>query len=389
MDRGRAREASGPGEAFALAYFSFSSCCWLPILCSCRTTHRPKIAVRVITPSAPFRARGRLPFYLAPSRDVSTDLNQATDLEQETIDVAAREAPTVLEMQSNRRRPELRIKEDKRSTDKFNAPCMFEKSNVMLTIPTNRESRSAALGRMNRLAIQCIFTLLTASAWLGSMQSLGFAATTSPSDKRMTLPKPNTTGTMSVEEALQRRRSVRAFDAQALTREVLSQLLWAAQGVTSPTGYRAAPSAGALYPLSIYVVVGNVASLAPGIYNYDPAAHTISALQTGDRRAEIGAAALGQEWLRQAPVLLIVAGLFRRTIRKYGERGNRYVQIEAGHVSQNVYLQATALNLGTTVVGAFRDDRLRAVLGLPDDEDPICILPVGTALRGPTMTVPC
>jgi SagB-type dehydrogenase family enzyme len=128
--------------------------------------------------------------------------------------------------------------------------------------------------------------------------------------------------------------------------------------------------------------VGRIASLAPGIYKYQPSGHQLHAIRTGDLRRDISAAALGQDWLRQAPVLIIVAAEFQRTTRKYGERGQRYVQIEAGHVAQNIYLQATALNLGATVVGAFRDERLKAVLGMPDREDPICIVPVGRPSGG-------
>ncbi len=233
---------------------------------------------------------------------------------------------------------------------------------------------------LGRSFIGLVLGLCAAFAFVMSLQGAGFAA--SATSEQIMLPDPITTGKMSVEEALLKRRSVRSFDNKPLNQQELSQLLWAAQGVTSPEGYRTAPSAGALYPLSIYAVVGRIASLAPGIYKYEPSGHQLHAIRTGDLRGDISAAALGQDWLRQAPVSMIVAAEVQRTTRKYGERGKGYVQIEAGHVAQNIYLQATALNLGATVVGAFRDDKVKAVLSMPDREDPICIVPVGRAWGG-------
>ena len=217
-----------------------------------------------------------------------------------------------------------------------------------------------------------VLSLIAPSFWNWSV-SVAMAAKSKP----LILPKPDHAGRMPLEEALRTRRSVRSFGDGPVPLQDLSQLLWAAQGTTDPTGLRAAPSAGALYPLVVYAVAGNVASLPAGLYRYDPSAHALSLVQAGDRRAELSGAALRQDWIGGAAVSLVVAALFRRTTAKYGDRGVRYVHMEAGHVAQNIYLQATALHLGTTVVGAFQDDRLNAVLGLPADEDPLCILPVG------------
>ena len=200
---------------------------------------------------------------------------------------------------------------------------------------------------------------------------------------RVVLPIPNKDGSVPVEHALRLRRSVRAFDDQALTLRELSQLLWAAQGVTIPTGHRTAPSAGALYPLSLYVVVGNVASLSSGIYLYEPSQHRLQRVRGGDARRDLSIAALGQEWIRQAPVSLLIAATYHRTMTKYGDRGRRYVHMEVGHAAQNVYLQATAIGLGTTVVGAFRDEQLKSVLSMRKAEGPLCILPVGRPSDGP------
>lgn len=209
-----------------------------------------------------------------------------------------------------------------------------------------------------------------------------FPAPRSDSRDRVVLPTPDKEGAVPLEQVLRLRRSVRAFDNRALTLHELSQILWAAQGKTAPTGYRTAPSAGASYPLSIYVVVGNVASMSTGIYTYEPSRHHLEPVRDGDARRDLSAAALGQDWIQRAPVSLIIAATYHRTTTKYGDRGRRYVHMEAGHAAQNIYLQATALELGTTVVGAFRDERLKSILGMREEEDPLCILPIGQPSDG-------
>ncbi len=183
---------------------------------------------------------------------------------------------------------------------------------------------------------------------------------------------------MPVETALARRRSVRSFGAQALELSQLGQILWAAQGITgSRWATRTAPSAGALYPLEVYVVAGRVNGLAAGIYHYRPRNHALDRIGTGDRRDDLARAALGQGWMAQAPAILAITGVVARTALKYGRRAERYVFMEAGHAAQNVYLQAQTEGLGTTAVGAFRDTAVRALLGLSDQEDPLYLMPVG------------
>lgn len=140
-------------------------------------------------------------------------------------------------------------------------------------------------------------------------------------------------------------------------------------------GYRSAPSAGATYPFKVYVVVGNVGGLEPGIYHYDPSTHSLSIIKAGDFRAELQSAALDQEWVGDAPVDIILVAFYERTANVYGERGIRYVHMEAGHIGQNLYLQATALGLGTVAVGAFHDDRVAAIL--ETEGAPLYIFPVG------------
>jgi SagB-type dehydrogenase family enzyme len=191
------------------------------------------------------------------------------------------------------------------------------------------------------------------------------------------LPSPHLEAGAPLNEALAARRSTRSFSARALPLDSVSQLLWAAQGVTHPDGLRTAPSAGALYPLELYLLAGAVQDLAPGIYRYRPAEHRLQPTVNGDLRAELAAAALGQDWIRQAPAALVIAGVYERTGRKYGARAQRYVHIETGHAAQNVLLQAVALGLGGTAVGAFDDRALQRLLQLPADQQPLLVVPLG------------
>lgn len=198
--------------------------------------------------------------------------------------------------------------------------------------------------------------------------------------REILLPDPGERGPLSVEEAIGMRRSVRSFrDAPVLLSE-LSQLLWAAQGITGEDGFkRAAPSAGAKYPLEIYVVAGNVEDLMPGVYRYKPLDHSIELARRGDLRAELSEEALSQEWVETAALSLVIAGVYERTMEKYGERGVRYVHIEVGAVSENVYLQAEAVGLGTTLVGAFSDDGVKELLRI--DAEPLGIMPIGVPMQ--------
>ncbi|MDJ0720817.1 MAG: SagB/ThcOx family dehydrogenase [Desulfobacterales bacterium] len=192
------------------------------------------------------------------------------------------------------------------------------------------------------------------------------------------LPPPRTDGSLAVEAALARRRSVRNFADRPLSLAQLGQILWAAQGITGNRWpMRTAPSAGALYPLEVLVVAGQVNGLADGIYRYRPGKHDLRPFETGDHRETMARAALGQGWMAQAPVTLAITGITARTAAKYGRRAERYVYMEAGHAAQNVYLQAQADGLGTTAVGAFRDNAVRALLGLSEDETPLYLMPVG------------
>jgi len=191
------------------------------------------------------------------------------------------------------------------------------------------------------------------------------------------LPEPKYDGDALVGEALLKRRSVREYSGQALTLQELAQLLWAAQGITDARGYRTAPSAGATYPLEVYAVVGDVKGVAEGIYRYKLQEHRLLKVVSGEQREALARAALDQEWVARGAVNIVITAIYERTTGHYGQRGVRYVDMEAGHAAQNVYLQAVALDLGTVVIGAFYDDQVTEVMELPDNEIPLYIMPVG------------
>lgn len=199
------------------------------------------------------------------------------------------------------------------------------------------------------------------------------------------LPSPILSSNFSLEEALQKRRSRRSYQKDALSPEQLSQVLWAAYGITKPTpkrpaisgGLRTAPSAGALYPLEIYVLVGNVKGIEPGVYKYHPIGHKIVSVMGKDIRTDLCAAALNQEMVKTAPVSLLYCAVFSRTMEKYGERGRRYVYMDLGHSAENVYLQVETLHLGTCVVAAFEDEKVKEIMPFAAEEEPLYIMPIG------------
>ncbi len=192
------------------------------------------------------------------------------------------------------------------------------------------------------------------------------------------LPPPALTGFIPLEHTIQSRRSTRQFADEPLGMQELSQLLWAGQGITDTLrNLRSAPSAGATYPIDLYVAAGNVDGLEPGLYRYVPEGHGLRKVRSGDPRRELSEAALRQPSVLQAPVSIIITGIPGRTSVRYGSRAERYVFMEAGHVSQNIYLQSAALGLGTVVVGAFSDDMVAGVVSLANGGLPLYIMPVG------------
>ena len=197
------------------------------------------------------------------------------------------------------------------------------------------------------------------------------------------LPAPALDGATSLEAAIQGRRSERGFLPAPLTLAQLSQLLWAAQGITDlhpdpgQRFLRAAPSAGALYPLDLYLVAGLVEGLDAGVYHYRPLEHEVRLLITGDLRRPLARACLGQMFIAPAPGLIVITAEYRRITGRYGERGLRYAHMEVGHVGQNLHLQAETLGLGTVVIGAFSDEEVAEVLQLPPRHEPLYVMPVG------------
>jgi len=188
------------------------------------------------------------------------------------------------------------------------------------------------------------------------------------------LPAPATDSSFSVERAINERMSIRSYKDTSLTLKEISQLLWASQGIVA-SGRRASPSAGATYPLEIFLVAGKVEGLKPGLYKYINKEHSLELIKEGDLRPALSAAALGQDTLLKAPATLVVAAVFERTRARYGAKAERYVHMEAGHVGENIMLQATALGLGTVPVGAFVDSEVKKLLGIK--EEPLYLFPVG------------
>ena len=196
-------------------------------------------------------------------------------------------------------------------------------------------------------------------------------------DTSLVLPTPLHDSETSVEEALLERRSVRSYTNGPLTLAEVSQLLWAAQGITNPGGGCTAPSAGALYPLEIYLLSGEVNNLPAGIYHYKPGERALILMIEGDQRQALYEAALSQSAVKDADVVIVITAIYERTTIKYGERGRQYVHIEVGSIAQNIYLQAVSLDLGTVFIGAFHDDQVKRLLHLSEDEIPLGIMPVG------------
>jgi SagB-type dehydrogenase family enzyme len=226
--------------------------------------------------------------------------------------------------------------------------------------------------RAMRKTFICLSLLVLSVVLPGCRQSPPPAPQLASASFAVPLPKPTLAGETPLEEALLRRRSVREFKNTPLTTAELGQLLWATQGITNERGFRTAPSAGALYPLETYVAT------ADGLFHYDPQGHQLWAVSQEDARQGLYDAALRQEPVLQAPAVFVLTAVYDRTAQKYGtERGPRYVHLEAGHAAQNLLLEAVVLGLGAVPIGAFEDQRVQEVLGLPADHEPLYLIPVG------------
>jgi SagB-type dehydrogenase family enzyme len=194
--------------------------------------------------------------------------------------------------------------------------------------------------------------------------------------KKVILPEPATKGKMSIEEAISRRRSRRDFLIQHIKAGELSQILWSAQGITDKIrGFRAAPSAGALYPMKIFAV------LPTGVYEYKPKGHLLRRISQGDKRKELCKASLNQRWVEEASISIVITAIYERSSIKYGKRAKRYCMIESGCIAENIHLQVESLRLGTVIIGAFEDARVQKVLGLKKNVKPLIIMPVGKIVK--------
>ncbi len=198
------------------------------------------------------------------------------------------------------------------------------------------------------------------------------------STKQITLPAPLTSGTISVEQAIHQRRSTRSFKDEAISLAQISQILYATQGIShKERGLRTVPSAGAIYPMELYVLIGKPDGIAPGLYRYIPNTHSLELLQSGDLRRSIVGRVSRQGFVANAPASLILTVIYERITGRYGERGKMYAHMEVGHAGQNVHLQCEALGLGTVMVGAFNESELAKLMQLPEGEIPLYIMPVG------------
>ena len=200
------------------------------------------------------------------------------------------------------------------------------------------------------------------------------------------LPHPRTSGDQSLEEILLNRRSRRQFQTSSLSPYEISQILWAAYGLKEPergkryTGKanRTCPSAGALFPLEIYLMAGDIIDIPSGFYHFIPDEHALKLIRDKDLREDLYNIAYPREMIRVAPASLIYIAIESRVLERYGERGRqRYISMDIGHSAQNVYLQAEALGLGTCAIGAFDDEGIIQVLDLPAEKIPMYVMPVG------------
>jgi SagB-type dehydrogenase family enzyme len=209
---------------------------------------------------------------------------------------------------------------------------------------------------------------------------LAMSTPQAPDKDIFTLPQPEQKGKMSLEEVIFKRRSRREYTSESLTLAQVSQILWSGQGITDEkTGFRSSPSAGALYPLDIYLVVGRngVRDLSEGAYRFVPQGHKLEKISSGDLRESLMKASLNQSFIAQAPMVLVITGEYERTMVKYGERGRQYVHQEVGHAAQNIYLQVESLGLGTVTIGGFNEEEIISILNLPPTHRPLCVMPVG------------
>ena len=205
-----------------------------------------------------------------------------------------------------------------------------------------------------------------------------------PDAPKVELPSFDPSRAMSLNQALKQRKSIREFQPKSISKGQLSYLLWASTGIQRiDDGYefRTVPSAGALYPIETYVIANNVRTLEAGLYHYSIRNHQLEQIRQGDMRHQIAGAALGQGMCATAAVVFVWSAIFERCKWKYGQRGYRYIYLDAGHIAENLALAAVSLNLGSCEIGALYDDQANAIVGVNGiEESVICMAVVGIPL---------
>lgn len=182
---------------------------------------------------------------------------------------------------------------------------------------------------------------------------------------------------LALSKLLEGRESIRKFADRSISLQELSSILWAGQGMKESSKKRTTPSAGALYPIELFVIAGNIAGLKAGVYHYENSSHSLKLIVAEDKRKELlNKGALRQEWVSTAPAILVITFVKSRTSEKYGERAMRYIEIETGSSMQNIYLMAQSIGLGTCAVGAFDDAKVKSIIGLKEEEVAL-LMPIG------------
>ncbi|MBA7482045.1 hypothetical protein ES707_17526 [subsurface metagenome] len=218
---------------------------------------------------------------------------------------------------------------------------------------------------MKRLTILGIVLVCFAALCLGQRRSR-------TPQKIVRLTKPNLTGTVSFEEALAERRSVRLFASKQLDSEQIGQLAWAGQGITDQQrGLRTAPSAGETYPIDLYFATEE------GLFVYRPAEHSLEQTSDQNIRGRLAAAASMQESVATAGCNIIVAGSVRKLTKQFRTKARTYMLLEAGHIAQNIQLQAVCLDLGSVTIGGFNTKDVSRICRLPRGMEPLYIICVG------------
>ncbi len=229
---------------------------------------------------------------------------------------------------------------------------------------------------MNKLGIIAIIGLaFLEMAAVAVSENIG--SSKGDASKMIKLPEPRTDGGIAVEKALNERRSIRSFGKEGLALEAVSQLLWAAQGVTDDQGHRTAPSAVARYPLQVYLLAGNVTDLPSGVYRYSPQGHSLTVVMQGNIDDYYNAAAGFEAWLKTAPAIFIITGAIDSFDQMPGQDMSRWVYVEAGAAAENLLLEVVSLDLASTYTAGFNANQTEKLLELPEGEVPIGVLPVG------------